>query len=411
MRWTGQDRALGITAKAPILIFAHDPGGANAVAAVAAECCRRQERVWLYGHGPALHRYALLGLEGQPLPEEAEESSVESMAAWLSRDVPRVVVTGTSGDDFHERHLWLAARQLGIPTVAVLDQWSNFGLRFSPYGLSGRDSYLAAPAHPFLPDYIMVMDEEARSEMIEDGLPPERVIISGQPYFDILAARRFEYTGADVTRLRRQMGISADEKLLAFISESIRQDYPVPPGELPYWGYDEISIFEELAAGLAPLLEAGCRLRLAVKQHPLERDNGYMELAAEFEGRYPGLKIDVVKDIDPHDLLMASDLVCGMSSMLLLEALIMDKPAMSVQIGLSRENPLILESRGIMKSIQCRAELPAALAQALGCGLQAAGVESRDAGGGTARTAPAWHYKPGAAGIICDFVEGLLCRD
>lgn len=382
-----------------ILMLAHDPGGANAVAAVAAELQRRGLAVLLYGHGPALKRYPLLGLQGLPLPGFARESGIDGMTKLLRREAPEMVISGTSGDDFHERFLWRAAQRLAIPSVALLDQWINFGLRFSPYGLAGRDEYLAGPEHPYQPDYVVAMDDEARRELIRDGIAGERVFVGGQPYFDILASRRASYSPPMVARLRSRLGIAEGEKVVAYVSESIRQDYPVAPGQQPYWGYDEISIFRELVSGLLPLLQDGIRIRLIIKQHPLERDNGYINLAPLLESNHSGLKIDTVQEMDPHDLIMASDLVCGMSSMLLLEALIMDKPALSVQIGLSRENPLILESRGIMKSIQHREELPKALEKAL---------LDEDAG---AESASAWHYRPGAAATICEFVEGLLCRN
>ncbi|MCI8918703.1 MAG: hypothetical protein HFH29_08040 [Eubacterium sp.] len=57
------------------------------------------------------------------------------------------------------------------------------------------------------------------------------------------------------------------------------------------------------------------------------------------------------RDTDSFSVLKAADLVCGMSSMFLLEAVICEKPIMSIEIGLRQENPFILEAAGICKSI------------------------------------------------------------
>lgn len=51
------------------------------------------------------------------------------------------------------------------------------------------------------------------------------------------------------------------------------------------------------------------------------------------------------------------DVVCGMSSMFLLEALICNKDILSIEIGLQRENPFVLDRLGISKSILTEEEL------------------------------------------------------
>ena len=54
-------------------------------------------------------------------------------------------------------------------------------------------------------------------------------------------------------------------------------------------------------------------------------------------------------------------MVCGMSSMFLIEAAIMDVPVISLQIGLKRDNPFVLDRTGVVPSILAASSLLAEL--------------------------------------------------
>jgi predicted glycosyltransferase len=65
--------------------------------------------------------------------------------------------------------------------------------------------------------------------------------------------------------------------------------------------------------------------------------------------------------INNWDLIQSSDLICGMSSMLLLESVLLGKPILSVQVGLKRANPFILARRALIKSITNQKQLSRSL--------------------------------------------------
>ncbi len=69
------------------------------------------------------------------------------------------------------------------------------------------------------------------------------------------------------------------------------------------------------------------------------------------------IKVVVDRETDSTLLLKAADLIIGMFSMILLEAAILDKRFISVQIGLKRENPLIFDRMGLVRSILTEKEL------------------------------------------------------
>lgn len=374
-----------------IMLLARDPGGANTVIPLAESLRERGYQVALYGKDAALKRYQQMGLKGQDITAILSEIKTSSWEDFLSRQCPDFIITGTSGDDFTERYLWEAARSIRIKTFAILDQWMNYGIRFSNFTLKEQEQYRQDKLHPYLPDYILVMDETARQEMIDEGIGAERIKISGQPYFDLIISTRNRFSDEQILKVKRELDVQPGELMVTFISEPVSQDYAGSNGEL-YWGFDEKSTCNMLIYALEKVLEqSGQRGRLIIKQHPRENEDNYSFLVNEVSNEH--ISISTVKDIDSWSLLRASDLVCGMSSMLLLEAIILGCPVLSIQIGLNRASPLILAQRGILSPILKQGELENTLRIIL-----------------VDKDIPVinWHIESGAAGKVIAYMEELL---
>ena len=374
-----------------IMLLARDPGGANTVIPLAESLRERGYQVALYGKDAALKRYQQMGLKGQDITAILSEIKTSSWEDFLSRQCPDFIITGTSGDDFTERYLWEAARSIRIKTFAILDQWMNYGIRFSNFTLKEQEQYRQDKLHPYLPDYILVMDETARQEMIDEGIGAERIKISGQPYFDLIVSARNRFSDEQILTVKRELDVQPGELMVTFISEPISQDYASSNGEL-YWGFDEKSTCNMLIYALEKVLEqSGQRGRLIIKQHPRENEDNYSFLNNEISNEH--ISISTVKDIDSWSLLRASDLVCGMSSMLLLEAIILGCPVLSIQIGLNRASPLILVQRGILSPILKQEELEKTLRRIL-----------------VDKDIPVvnWHIESGAIDKVIAYMEELL---
>lgn len=378
-----------------ILLLARDPGGANTILALVPALEEKGYELLLYGKDAALHRYQHFGLEGKDITLELGVIDVNHWRLLLEREKPDIIITGTSGDDFSERYLWEAARIQGVPSFAILDQWVNYGLRFSPYGLNEKDEYEKHRLHPFMPDLILVMDEEARQEMIKEGIVAERILVSGQPYFDLIAAHRQKDNQLLGQETRAALQIAEDDYVITFVSESISQDYVVAPGENPYWGYDEISIVQELVQTLAPISRQKSQIiHLLIKKHPLEKDDNYRKICAGLD--CGNLQIQVMeRNVEPWQLVLASDLICGMSSMLLLESILLGKPTISIQIGLIRENPFILDQKGVLKSILGHQDLDKSLRDII--------IDNR-------LTNDEWTMPTGAIDKVIQLMEECLCQ-
>lgn len=314
------------------LVFARDPGGANVVAPVVSALEQRGHTVELWAKDVALIRLRQQGLTCQDASTLAPVLSPASVFEFLARLRPDAVLTGTSADDFFEKWLWAAARQLKIPSFAIVDQWINYGVRFSPYSVHELARYETERTHPYLPDRIGVVDEDARNEAIVEGLPEEHLVAVGSPHLQSVIEQG---------RKLRESKLSTHGKVFVFASEPISTTYRETDQGPHHWGYTERTIFREVLPALVnwSLHESGDH-RLLIRPHPKEPAGNFADILAGSD--LGNLKVAEDRVTPSLELAAASDLVIGMSSMFLIESYLIGCPVLSVQIGLRRKNPFIL---------------------------------------------------------------------
>jgi len=333
-----------------VLLFSRDPGGANTITPLVEPLAKSGWTVLLYGKDAALDKYTRAGVVGQNLALHCVPITQDSIFNFLKQEMPDFLITGTSTDDFTERFLWKAAEKLNIPSFAILDHWINYGFRFSKYQVSELDKYRLDPEHPFLPTRILVMDEYGRQEAIKDGVAPDKLFITGQPHFEALIRNSQKISTDQLRSVRQKMGALTDgDLLITYASEDLGESYHETDHSPHYWGYTERTIFRELLNALLKFAPQSHRkIHLVIKIHPKERVDNFDDLVAT---KSPFITFRVDKETNPVELIKASDLICGMSSMFLMESVILGKPILSIQIGLCRENPFVLDRMGIVQSI------------------------------------------------------------
>ncbi|MDZ8065616.1 MAG: hypothetical protein RMY64_08240 [Nostoc sp. DedQUE08] len=157
-----------------IIAIAHDPGGANAVAATVAALRVAGTQVEAYAKGPAIRQFQRLEVACTPISEEHQ--------TLFSRLTGDILLTGTSQYNEFERDAILWARQKHIPSIAVIDYWANYRQRFQAFNNPNTE--------PTFPDIITAIDEVCAAGMLADGIPEKRIRIVGQPYFAWLIARQ-----------------------------------------------------------------------------------------------------------------------------------------------------------------------------------------------------------------------------
>ncbi|MBZ0104036.1 MAG: hypothetical protein K8H84_00245 [Sulfuricella denitrificans] len=299
-----------------IVVICGDPGGANAVAPVI-EALRAENRLAVHAmaYRQAHTLWCARDLSHESIPDDM---TFEKIRAQLQRLNARLVLTGTSVNPFEfEKQYIAAAHELGIPTLAVLDFWSNYHLRFSY-----EQDQLA-----YLPDRIAVMDDLARDEMIAEGFPPARLIVAGHPALDSLEAHSAAFTPSQRDATRKNLSVGPEDWLVLYASQ--------PPsfsdhdeGTHPPW-LDRLRTVGELLTALAELSHTrGKRITLLIRPHPREDGEIYRNLS------HGQVSIIVSSEGNSRDLALAADLVAGMNTMFLVESAQLGRPTLSIRLHL-----------------------------------------------------------------------------
>lgn len=336
-----------------IFFFARDPGGANVILPVYERTKMRFE-IFVYAKDFAFQKMRTVGVWAIDIDQVCSTTEPDAIYEFLNKINPDAIVTGTSLDDYTERYLWDAAEKLNIKSFAILDQWMNLGIRFSEYTYEQEELYEKCNEHRYLPYRILVMDELAKTTLIEEGIDEHRIVITGQPHFESVFDK---YQLARLAYDRNYWNI-------VFVSEPIAQDYDANDENKLYWGYNERTIFKHLYDCLKRLAKDIVKpIRIIVRPHPREDITYWTKVVQNQHSDYIELELDVQHD--SYEILKAADVVCGMSSMFLLEAVICEKPILSIEIGLQRENPFVLDKEGISRSILTTEELEIRLKQVI----------------------------------------------
>jgi len=349
--------------KKRILFFSRDPGSVNVIFPLI-PAFQQEYEVLLFGKDAALKRFELFSVEAQDISNHIppiisvsyEKNSTSYYLDFLKKLNPDALITGTGSDDYSEKYLWRAAKVLGIPSFAILDGWQNTGVRFSKWRLLDIDQYVEKPDLSFLPSKIFCVDEISQKQLLDIGMDEKNIVVSGQPYFEYLETLSQTIDQKSVEEFRETIDSDDHTLLFSYISENITEVEKGQDLEKYYFGYTERSIFEDLMVSLSSFsANIHKKMVLIVRKHPNEKMDVYSDVIEKYQTE--DLEILVDPGFNPFLLMKASDLIIGMSSMFLIEALFFNKPILSVQIGLKCPDPFILSSIGYIQSIKRREDL------------------------------------------------------
>jgi hypothetical protein len=293
------------------LFLAGDPGGAAALLPVIREW-RGEKTVLAYRQAVDIFRRA--GETVRALDEEA--ASVAEAGALLEDVQPSFLCAATSvnGVDW-ERRFFVAARQLGIPGLAVLDYWGNYAIRFT-----------LAQEFDALPDLIAVADERMLAEMIACGFSAERIRVAGQPVLDEVRCWYGALPRGSRGRFRAALQVTEDTHLFLFVSQPLREMWRAV-GVDSAAKEDEMQAATRLAQAIAqsPIPSK----QLLIKIHPRETADKYQSLRGSFA---EWVRI-APAEMHRWEVCVAADDIFGIDSMLLEEARIMGCAVQRLESG------------------------------------------------------------------------------
>ncbi|MEK6537818.1 MAG: polysialyltransferase family glycosyltransferase [Nitrospirota bacterium] len=311
-----------------VLFYSRDPGGTNCIIPVYQQLREMKDvETVLWGKDFAIRKYQEEGLEYRDIGN-LKKGEVRDILSQLN---PNILVTGTSYGDRTEQWLWKTAGKLGIYSIAILDQWLCYRIRFSDS--SGRLT---------MPDKILVMDEMAKKEMVADGFDGQKILATGQPHFEMLREKAGKISESDKRKIKEDFNCR-DGFVILFASE------PFSVASHVDLGFTENAILQEIVFAIQQL-ERSVKINLLVKLHPKQsRDK-----VQRFIQSLPvlnNLRILIVTDYPVLPLILVADIVIGIQSTVLIEANILDKPVMSVQIGRKGPDQFILSKRGVIEAV------------------------------------------------------------
>lgn len=326
-----------------ILIFSRDPGAANCVIPVYKKLQRRKDvQTDLVGKDFALNKYIEAELESKDITKLISSINLVSVKEFLKNNKYNLVITGT-GTDFTDRLLWKAANELGIKSIAIIDQWLNYEIRFT-FDEPGK---YKEDSPKIFPTFICAIDEYAKNEMVTKGLPEEKIIVTGQPYFETVMERHISISKERQIKIREGLLLKENDYIVTLVSEPIVESYADPFCS----GYTEFSILTQIIKALSFIVSEDSRqYALVIRLHPRNKKELFDQFLKTVQVP-KNIKLIIENKLLSQELIAISDIVVGMSSMFLIEAAIVGKQYASVQIGLKIEDPFVLSRLGISKTI------------------------------------------------------------
>jgi CDP-glycerol glycerophosphotransferase (TagB/SpsB family) len=233
------------------------------------------------------------------------------------------------------------------------------------------------------------MDEFARKEMSALGIDRERLVVTGQPFFDYIRQTADKFAKSEIEKVRHELTGGRGGRVLMFASQPIASIHRKNGIAEDYWGYTEKTVLKNVAGCLAKLTEElAVKVTLVIRLHPKDEPNAYLDVLTTCPN---SIKVVFDRETDSSLLLKATDLVIGMFSMILLEAAILERRFISVQIGLKRENPFIFDRMGLARAILTESDLEGTLRGILN---------------GKKREGPNLKFEFGATDRIIEYLEG-----
>lgn len=207
----------------------------------------------------------------------------------------KIIITGAALGNTIDKKLIVWAKKNKILSISIIEHWTFFKKRFY-----FRGNY-------YYPDFILVNDKYSKKMALKEGLPKNKIIISGNEYLKNLIKNK--------PKIKLK-----DNKKILFISEPMSETHS--KRTLKKFGYDE---FKSLNAILK---NKPRNYTVTVKLHPKEKKSKFKRY---FE------KVSFLKIKNINHICQNHKIIIGMTSMLLVELGIYRNDIMSLRIN-SRNN-------------------------------------------------------------------------
>ena len=301
-----------------------DVGGARALLPVMELCEKKTLPFLMFEHGHIVSE-APKRWEKVSFGDELDLATVKSL---FKRNDIGVLMFASSVKDVIPLTLARRVRELNIPVIHVLDNWSGYRRRMEMDGLP-----------PLVPDVYTAMDDLALEEAIKEGIDESILKITGQPALASLSREYYSRQKLKIRNERKRLGFDPDKVMIVFVSEPVENDQGASPSSPEFRGYTEKIVLRLFCEALQP--NAG-EIEIGLLPHPREDVDSFLNHWNECCG---SLKGSLFRFGTGRESLFWADAVAGMASILLYEAWLLGKSVISLQPGLRHKQLRMLQKR------------------------------------------------------------------
>ena len=271
--------------------------------------------------------------------------SVETAVQILEEIRPGVVICGRGIDmQSADRLMVAAARNQGIPSLVIIDEWYDYAKNFADN----------AGNLVFCPDVICCPDLQAKNEAISEGLPSDRLYVTGSPAYSAVFDEIAKFNRQGPSLPMSLLDIHSRPVIL-FISEKTDVESGRQNGDeqackkTPRARDNESKIREGLIRALQLV---GKKCTVLERPHPSHRDSPDFSVSDVDNISWRISSQDALTSLIWH-----CDLVIGIRSAALLTASLMAKPTLSYQPELRGANRCTAVRKGITQTITDSSDL------------------------------------------------------
>lgn len=212
----------------------------------------------------------------------------ETFTRIIDVEKPDIIITTGDRSDFVKIILSIG-KKMDIPTLivqhGVVDDHPVYG--------------------PIYADKMAVTGGAMKNVLIKRNVSPEQLVITGQPRYDIFLRITFSRE-----KTCRELGISENKKIIVLTTQPVSHE-------------ENASLLSVVTAAMKEFPEA----ELVIKLHPDEKLRWYQRVMKSFS-----FNAVIVKDIDIFELLNSCDVMITLYSTTALEAMILDKPVITINL-------------------------------------------------------------------------------
>ncbi|MCK4319931.1 hypothetical protein KAW38_05185 [Candidatus Micrarchaeota archaeon] len=296
-------------------------GSVNSIAPVVRELVNKKVKVFTVAYGVGAKAFANHKIKPDLILDKIELSNIRKI---IQKIMPTSILTGLAVPDKSEplcleQEMVREGKNLGIFTLSVLDFWGNYLERVSKLDVTTQPVRITVPFR-YIPDKIACLDELSMREMTSLGFPKSSLLLTGNPHF------------AEI--IRKKPSVREEKMRILYCSQPIEHHY----GDS--LGYTEKSIFRELFKTLYMLSEKLGKIIIDIRLHPREKQPFFET------GVFGNIEIRDDND-DLHTALARAQVIASIVSTVLVEARLLGKPAISIEIGKKEEAQNFLKTNSL----------------------------------------------------------------